>query len=97
MDTEFPGECGYLGEDLSLQPRLLPDDLAHFVDVGAHSVETTGTCDDALAFVNPDGTVVLLVRNELTHAQMLQVQLGARSVTVELPPDSIGTLALKQT
>jgi glucosylceramidase len=71
--------------------------LTHFVDVGAQSVETTGTCDDALAFVNPDGTVVLLVRNELTHAQMLQVQLGTRSLTVELPPDAIGTLALKQT
>jgi glucosylceramidase len=69
--------------------------LTHFVDVGAQSVETTGTCDDALAFVNPDGTVVLLVRNELTHAQMVQVQSGTRSVTVELPPDSLGTLALK--
>jgi len=69
--------------------------LTHFVDVGAKSVETTGTCDDALAFVNPDGTTVLLVRNELAHVQMLQIQVGNRSVTVELPPDSVGTLEMK--
>ncbi len=37
--------------------------LSHFVEVGAKRVETTGTCDDALGFVNPDGTVVLLLRN----------------------------------
>ena len=69
--------------------------LTHFVEVGAQSVEATGTCDDALAFVNPDGTVVLLVRNELPRAQMVQVQAGKRTVAVELPPDSIGTLAVK--
>jgi glucosylceramidase len=42
--------------------------LSHFVDVGAHRLETSGTCDDALAFRNPDGTLVALLRNELDHA-----------------------------
>ena len=69
--------------------------LTHFVDVGARSVETTGTCDDALAFLNPDGSIALLVRNELPHAQMLQVQVRDRAVAVELPPDSVGTLAMQ--
>jgi glucosylceramidase len=69
--------------------------LTHFVDVGAKCVEATGTCDDALAFQNPDGTVVLLMRNELVHAQMVQVQVRDRAVAVELPPDSVGTLAMK--
>jgi glucosylceramidase len=69
--------------------------LTHFVDVGAKSLETTGTCDDALAFVNPDGTVVMLVRNELAHPQLVQVQVGARAFTVSLPADSVGTLTLK--
>jgi glucosylceramidase len=68
--------------------------LTHFVDVGAKNVETTGTCDDALAFVNPDGAVVLLLRNELPHAQMVQVDVHERSVAVELPADSVGTLKL---
>ena len=69
--------------------------LTHFVDVGAKCVEATGTCDDALAFQNPDGTVVLLMRNELSHAQMVQVQVRERAVAVELPPDSVGTLVMK--
>jgi glucosylceramidase len=69
--------------------------LAHFVDVGAKSLETTGTADDALAFLNPNGTVVLLVRNELPHAQMVQIQVQDRAVQIELPPDSVGTLAMK--
>jgi glucosylceramidase len=69
--------------------------LAHFVDVGAKCVETTGTCDDALAFLNPDGTLVLLIRNGLSHTQMVQVQSGNQTLAIELPPDSLGTLAVK--
>ncbi|HZD51209.1 MAG TPA: glycoside hydrolase family 30 protein, partial [Silvibacterium sp.] len=74
--------------------------LTHFVDVGARRLETTGTCDDALGFVNPDGTVVLLLRNELPRAQLVQVQIkdaqmSGRVVALELPPDSMGTLVSK--
>ncbi len=36
--------------------------LTHFVDVGREAPRATGTFDDALGFVNPDGSVVLLVR-----------------------------------
>ena len=70
--------------------------LTHFVDVGAKRIETTGTCDDALGFLNPDGAVVLLLRNQLTHPQLVQVQIGDRTLTAEMPPDSIGTLAVKR-
>ncbi len=70
--------------------------LTQFVDQGAHNIEITGTCDDALAFVNPGGTVVALLRNELPHAQLVQVAVKDRVATVELPPDSIGTLAIRQ-
>jgi len=69
--------------------------LTHFVDVGARKVEATGTCDDALVFLNPDGSIALLVRNELPHAQMVQIQVRERAVAIELPPDSVGTLSMK--
>ncbi len=71
--------------------------LTHFVDVGAEFVVTTGTCDDALGFLNPDGSLVLLVRNELSHPQRVQVSTDAadRAVTVELPPDSVATLTMR--
>jgi glucosylceramidase len=69
--------------------------LTHFVDVGSHRVETSGTCDDALAFRNPNGTLVVLFRNELAHAQRITVRIQQRTVALDLPPDSIATLSLK--
>jgi glucosylceramidase len=69
--------------------------LTHFVEVGASRLETGGTCDDALAFRNPDGTLILLLRNERARAQRATVRLQQRSVALELPPDSIATLSLK--
>lgn len=68
--------------------------LTHFVYVGAHRIETSGTCDDSLAFRNPDGTLVLLLRNEFARVQRVTVRTQQRTVAVELPPDSIATLAL---
>lgn len=68
--------------------------LSHFVDVGAKRVETTGTCDDALAFVNPDGRLVLLIRNPDSHARTVEIREGARQVTLQLPADSISTVAV---
>lgn len=69
--------------------------LTHYVDLGAKSLETTGSCDDALAFVNPDGSIAILLRNELAHVQQVQVQAGNRAVSIDLPPDSIATLFMK--
>jgi glucosylceramidase len=69
--------------------------LTHYVEVGAKNLEPAGTCDDALAFANPDGTVVALLRNELPRPQRIQVQLAERAITVELPADSVGTLSIK--
>ena len=70
--------------------------LTHFVDIGAKSIEITGTCDDALAFRNPNGTVVMLLRNELAKTQIVQVQTLGRSIAIEMPPDSVGTLSIQQ-
>ena len=69
--------------------------LTHFVDAGARTLETTGTCDDALGFANPDGSVALLVRNELPHPQLVEANVAGRAAIVELPADSIGTLVVK--
>jgi glucosylceramidase len=68
--------------------------LTHFVEVGAKSVEVTGTGDDSLAFVNPDNTVVVLVRNSLAHAQMVQLQVRDKSFAIELAPDSVNTVTV---
>jgi len=70
--------------------------LTHFVDVGAHRVETSGTCDDTLVFRNPDGAMVVLLRNELAHPQRVTVHIGQRNIALELPQYSIATLSVKK-
>jgi glucosylceramidase len=69
--------------------------LTHFVELGARILQTTGTCDDALAFVNPDKSVVLLIRNELSHPQRVEVHVQDKSAMVELPADSIATTVME--
>jgi glucosylceramidase len=69
--------------------------LSHFVDVGAKRLETTGTCDDALGFVNPDGTLVFLVRNELPGVRFVEITAGGRSVVAQLAGDSISTVTMR--
>jgi glucosylceramidase len=67
---------------------------SHFVGVGARRIATSGTCDDALAFANADGSTVVLLRNAAIHSQRVAVQIGEQTATAELPPDSIATLTL---
>jgi glucosylceramidase len=69
--------------------------LTHFVDVGAKIARATGTCDDVLAFVNPGGTAVALLRNELSVPRLVQIAADHTTFAVELPPDSISTVKMK--
>jgi glucosylceramidase len=69
--------------------------LTHFVDVGARALTTAGTCDNVLAFLNPDKSVVLLLRNELPHPQRVEVRVRSHSAMVELPADSVATVTME--
>ena len=69
--------------------------LTHFVDVGAQRIKTVGTMDDALAFRNPDHSLIVLLRNELNTPRKVQVQAEKQSCLVELLPDSIATLTMR--
>jgi glucosylceramidase len=69
--------------------------MSHFVDVGAKRLQTTGTCDDALGFVNPDGSLVFLLRNESQRAQTVAISTGGKPVTVQLLADSISTVRMQ--
>jgi glucosylceramidase len=69
--------------------------LSHFVEVGAKRVETTGTCDDAVGFLNPDGGLVFLLRNAAQREQFVEIRAGEKMATVKLLPDSISTVTMK--
>ena len=69
--------------------------LSHYVQPGARLLTTDGTLDDALAFANPDGSTILILRNELAHPRIVSVAVAGTHIPVSMPPDSISTLIVK--
>jgi glucosylceramidase len=68
--------------------------LSHFVEPGASVIETEGTLDDALAFRNRDGSVVIVLRNARPYAQPVTISTGGPAVTLTLDADSYNTVVL---
>jgi len=69
--------------------------ISHFVEPGASRVETEGTLDDALAFRNRDGRVVIVLRNARPYSQPVTVSAGGSAVALTLDADSYNTLVLE--
>ncbi len=70
--------------------------VSGFVKNGAkriHAVSWTGF-ENVLAFVNPDGKVVVVVQNDLATALPISWQVGAQIVKAVLPPDSFNTFLI---
>jgi glucosylceramidase len=70
--------------------------LSHFVQPGAARLETEGTADDALAFRNRDGSVVVLVRNGRPHAQPVTIAAASTTLALTLDPDSYNTVTFAE-
>jgi glucosylceramidase len=66
--------------------------LSQFVDPGATRLETTG--GDALAFKNPDGTLVAVLYNSGAAKQSI-VALGGKKFEVALPQNGWATVNWK--
>ena len=69
--------------------------LSHFVQPGARLLATDGTLDDALAFANPDGSTIVLLRNEASYERIVNVAVASTIIPVVMPPDSINTLVVE--
>ncbi|WP_276782207.1 glycoside hydrolase family 30 protein [Actinomyces gerencseriae] len=70
--------------------------LAHFVRPGARFAPTlsyTGH-ENVLAFVNPDGSVVLAAQNDMSTDMPISFGVDGRLVRLTLPADSISTVLL---
>ena len=65
---------------------------SHYVVPGAKVVKLDGSYEDALAFVNPDGKVVVLAANQTGDAKPLTFQVaGKKARTALLPSNSLNT------
>jgi len=68
--------------------------VSHFVMPGARLVRTQGNSSDLLAFVNPDKSVVVIIRNEEKSARRITVKIDDRSFQADLDPDSFHTFLI---
>jgi glucosylceramidase len=68
--------------------------LSHFVTPGSTKLETRGLTDDSLAFITPEGKIVLVTVNSSYRAKNLKVKIGSQRFEVILPANSFNTLTL---
>jgi hypothetical protein len=69
--------------------------LSRFVKPGAVLIGASGYSEDAFAFKNPDGSIVLLAANPGFTARELTLRLGDRMVRATVPEGSINTFVVK--
>jgi glucosylceramidase len=63
---------------------------SQYVDPGAKRVATSG--GDALAFKNPDGTLVAIVHNTATSAKTMTVKIGGKMLQFSVPANGFATV-----
>ena len=54
-----------------------------------------GTFDNALAFLNPDRSIVVVLRNENAQEKAIDLTLGYRKIIGSMPSDSFNTVVLR--
>ena len=69
--------------------------LSHYVRRGAKRLVTDGSFADALAFVNADGSVAVMMANKERVPKTVSVWLNGTAQSVTLPASSVATLMLK--
>ncbi|NTW41818.1 MAG: glycoside hydrolase family 30 protein, partial [Cellulomonadaceae bacterium] len=71
--------------------------LTHHLQPGARVLEwfSISGFDSQLAFLNPDGSVVVVIQNDLSQDQEVTLVIGEHVVTPTLPADSFATLVLR--
>jgi len=72
--------------------------FSHFVKPGAKRVATTGWWEDRLAFVNPDGSIVLVMANNSANDYGASVEVGEmagnNAFKVAVPARSVNTFVI---
>ena len=53
--------------------------------------------DNQLAFLNPDGSIVLVIQNDMSEDMPVRIMLGDRVIAPTLPADSFSTFVLPPT
>jgi glucosylceramidase len=68
---------------------------SHFVMPGAKLLETEGSFSNLLAFVNPDNSIVIIVRNDEKQDKNVRIKIGDKEINPLLKADSFNTFVIK--
>jgi glucosylceramidase len=69
--------------------------LSYFVDPGAKRIGTSGSFSDALAFKNPDGSIVAVLYNGNGSARQTTLAAGTTTVSFSVPAQGWATVNLE--
>ena len=71
--------------------------VSHFVSPGAQLVPTASWTgyENQLAFRNADGSVVVVIQNDMSEPMPVRLLVGKRMITPVLPADSFNTLVIR--
>ena len=69
--------------------------FSHLVKPGAKLLNSEGTWDEVLSFLNPDGTVVVVVTNKEKSKQELTITIDGKQFSMTLPSESVNTFVFK--
>lgn len=69
--------------------------VSHYVMPGARLLETTGANENLMAFINPDRSIVLVVRNDEKSDKKIMVKIGSNEINPILKADSFNTFLVR--
>jgi glucosylceramidase len=69
--------------------------FSHFVKPGAVRIETTGSwTGNSTAFLNPDGTKVVVIANPLKEIRELTIEQNGETYSFALEAESFNTIVI---
>jgi glucosylceramidase len=70
--------------------------LSGFIRSGARRLTTDSFLgfENQLAFRNPDGSIVIVIQNEMAEPQLVRMKIGEKQLNVTLPADSFNTIQI---
>jgi len=68
--------------------------FSHFIKPSAQRLQTEGSYNDLLAFVNPDNSIIIVTANETASPRSIKVKIGDNMFSVELKARSINTFQI---
>ena len=66
--------------------------ISRYVRPGAVYLGTAGSMEEAMAFRNPDGSIVVLAAEKTGEARNLTITAGKRTIKVNIPANSVSTI-----